>query len=141
MAYGYFRATRRFFARETFHARAIALIFREFDPPLGTFTPNGYAKMIRLCGQARMLDQGTPAAIQLCHGSIPVASFGQAIRHCHRTKGPLDEKECEHLALLYNFTDTTHRLQTKLQIIGERVLYQCEVDVRPKISSNISTKA
>ena len=56
LAYGYFRATRRFFAPETFHARDIAYVSRALDLPLDTFTPGGYAKMSRLRSQARVLD-------------------------------------------------------------------------------------
>ena len=56
LAYGYFRATRRFFAPETFHARDIAYVSRALDLPLDTFTPDGYAKMSRLRSQARILD-------------------------------------------------------------------------------------
>ncbi|MCY3874159.1 MAG: DUF4158 domain-containing protein, partial [Rhodobacteraceae bacterium] len=48
LACGYFRATRRFFAPETFHARDIAYVSRALDLPLDTFTPGGYAKMSRL---------------------------------------------------------------------------------------------
>ena len=55
LAYGYFRATRRFFAPETFHARDIAYVSRALDLPLDTFTPDGYAKMSRLRSQARIL--------------------------------------------------------------------------------------
>ena len=56
LAYGYFRATRRFFAPETFHARDIAYVSRALDLPLDTFTPDGHAKMSRLRSQARILD-------------------------------------------------------------------------------------
>lgn len=56
LAYGYFRATRRFFAPETFHARDIMYVSRALDLPLDTFTPDAYAKMSRLRSQARILD-------------------------------------------------------------------------------------
>ncbi len=56
LAYGYFRATRRFFASEAFHARDIAYVSRALDLPLETFMPGGYAKMSRLRSQARTLD-------------------------------------------------------------------------------------
>ena len=56
LAYGYFRATRRFFAPEAFHARDITYVSRALDLPIDTFTPDGYAKMSRLRSQARILD-------------------------------------------------------------------------------------
>ncbi len=56
LGYGYFRATRRFFAPETYHARDIAYVSRSLDLPLDTFMPDSYAKMSRLRSQARILD-------------------------------------------------------------------------------------
>ena len=56
LAYGYLRATRRFFPPDTYPARDIAYVARALGLPLDTFTPNRYAKMSRLRNQTRILD-------------------------------------------------------------------------------------
>ena len=56
LAYGYFRATRRFFAPDAFHERDIVHVSRALDLPPDAFTPDGYAKTSRLRSQARILE-------------------------------------------------------------------------------------
>ena len=56
LAYGYFRASRRFFSPERFHERDIRFVSRALDLPLDTFTPESYIDMTQLRHQKRILD-------------------------------------------------------------------------------------
>ena len=56
LAYGYFRASRRFFLPDTYHERDVAYVSRAIDRPLDTFTPKNYAKTTRWRHQQVILD-------------------------------------------------------------------------------------
>ena len=55
LAYGYFRAARRFFSPERFHERDIRFVSRALDLPLDTFTPENDIDMTRLRHERRIL--------------------------------------------------------------------------------------
>ena len=55
LAFGHFRASRRFFLPNTYHERDIAWVSRAIDLPLDTFTPKNYAKTTRLRHQQVIL--------------------------------------------------------------------------------------